>query len=236
MAEKTEETPKRNPVELLAAQANRLAELYALQKQQQVLLEQIEAHNATEAQWTEFLGRNMFPGKQKYSRRQSVRIVDFDIPFWSLVVFLVKLGLAAIPAAFILWVLFWVLTIMMLVVTVSLGVFASGMSSINDILEPAGLPTSTPLPAETGTVQYRLLGSGPVDITYRDAEGESQEETVFLPWTTTFESTEVNTFFSLSADAEDIEQEIACEILHEGEIIEESTSVLGYVICTGFIE
>ena len=36
-----------------------------------------------------------------------VAVVDFDVPFWSLVVFLVKLSVASIPAAIILY-LVWV--------------------------------------------------------------------------------------------------------------------------------
>lgn len=36
-----------------------------------------------------------------------VVVTDFDIPFWSLIQFLVKLALAAIPAGLILIVIFW---------------------------------------------------------------------------------------------------------------------------------
>lgn len=34
-----------------------------------------------------------------------VTVVDIEMPFWSMVIFLVKLAIAAIPAMIILWVL-----------------------------------------------------------------------------------------------------------------------------------
>lgn len=36
------------------------------------------------------------------SNKQPVSVVDFDIPFWSMVRFLIKFAIAAIPAAVIL--------------------------------------------------------------------------------------------------------------------------------------
>jgi len=42
-----------------------------------------------------------------------VTVVDIEMPFWSMVVFLVKLAIAAIPAMIILWVLGVFLTLLL---------------------------------------------------------------------------------------------------------------------------
>jgi hypothetical protein len=38
-----------------------------------------------------------------------VRVVDIDVPFGRLIAFFVKASLAAIPAAIIVWLIFWLL-------------------------------------------------------------------------------------------------------------------------------
>lgn len=55
------------------------------------------------------------------STKQQVEIVDFNIPFWSIVGFLLKLTFAAIPAAIIIASIVWavVLTLMIMVAAIS---------------------------------------------------------------------------------------------------------------------
>lgn len=47
--------------------------------------------------------------------KQQVEIVDFNIPFWSIVWFLLKLTFAAIPAAIIIASIVWAVMLLMMI-------------------------------------------------------------------------------------------------------------------------
>lgn len=49
------------------------------------------------------------------STKQQVEIVDFNIPFWSIVWFLLKLTFAAIPAAIIIASIVWAVMLLLMI-------------------------------------------------------------------------------------------------------------------------
>lgn len=106
---------------LLEEQTRLLAELHELNQRQQNLLQRIAVLSEAEAEWKKHVGEQLFPENRKPERFLGVKVADFDVPFGSLVGFLVKLTLASIPAMIIVWVI--------------LGTLIAGLLSFSGLLQ-----------------------------------------------------------------------------------------------------
>jgi hypothetical protein len=107
--------------------------------------------------------------------RVPVTVHDIDMPFWSLVVFLVKLALAAIPAAII-------VTVLVVVVTAVVGgaIGSSGKRTV-DVIDarpavPQVRPTGPPVPRQpapplNASEEIRAIRSLLSQGKYQDAYG-----------------------------------------------------------------
>lgn len=94
-----------SPTALLAAQSQSLAELVAIQKAQSAQIEALKQQNER------LIAVNQNAGQSR--GLSAVRIENINMPFWSLVGFLIKLSLASIPAMLILWVIFAVIALVL---------------------------------------------------------------------------------------------------------------------------
>lgn len=94
-----------SPTALLAAQSQSLAELVAIQKAQSAQIEALRQQNER------LIAVNQNAGQSR--GLSAVRIENINMPFWSLVTFLIKLSLASIPAMLILWVIFAVIALVL---------------------------------------------------------------------------------------------------------------------------
>lgn len=81
--------------------------------------------------------------------RQETVITDIKMPFWSMVFFMVKWAIAAIPAAIILFGVFLSLTVASILL---LGSFQRGLQLLT--VQPT--PTPTPIALATPTPVYRF--------------------------------------------------------------------------------
>ncbi len=102
----------RTPAESLARQVELLEAIRELLGQQQHLLMGIGEQQigqgrqlADLSKWVNYLGEATFPVSGVHPGQQWVKVQDFNMPFMNLAMFLVKLALASIPAAIVLWVI-----------------------------------------------------------------------------------------------------------------------------------
>jgi hypothetical protein len=89
------------------------------------------------------------------------------------------------------------------------------------------------------TVTYQIGGTGRnrVDLTYENASGNSQQETINVPWSIEFQAP-AGQFVYLSGQlAVRGASTVTCKILVDGEVLEEATSQGEYVIasCSGSV-
>lgn len=89
------------------------------------------------------------------------------------------------------------------------------------------------------TVTYQIGGTArnSVDLTYQNASGNSQQETINVPWSIEFQAP-AGQFVYLSGQlAVKGASTITCKILIDGQIVEEATSKGEYVIasCSGSV-
>ena len=91
---------QRTPTELLDAQVQLLSHIYQTQIKQQELLEKISAQQAASV---------VSSSSQDVTMPGYMKIVDFNMPFFALVGILIKVSLAAIPAAIIVAVIWFAL-------------------------------------------------------------------------------------------------------------------------------
>lgn len=111
--------PQTSPTALLAAQTQSLAELVEIQKAQSAQIQELQRQNER------LIGISVDTKREK--GLSGVRIENINMPFWSLVGFLIKLSLASIPAMLILWVIF---AIIALVLGGVFGVFLGPFSNL----------------------------------------------------------------------------------------------------------
>lgn len=89
------------------------------------------------------------------------------------------------------------------------------------------------------TVTYEIGGTGrnSVKLTYENASGNSQQETINVPWSIEFQAP-AGQFVYLSGQlAVKGKSTVTCKILVDGQVIEEATSEGEYVIasCSGSV-
>lgn len=73
----------------------------------------------------------------------NVTITDVNMPFWSMVRFMVKAALASIPAIIILWIIGVLLIVAMWLIIAGLGLGIAGLSTLS---APKSSPVMTPSP------------------------------------------------------------------------------------------
>ena len=105
-------TAPRTPAESLARQVELLEAIRdSLDRQQRLVLHLSEQQNTQAEQltnlsrWVNYLGDATFPDSDAHPGQQWVKVQDVNVPFMNLSMFLVKLALASIPAAIVLWVI-----------------------------------------------------------------------------------------------------------------------------------
>lgn len=84
------------------------------------------------------------------------------------------------------------------------------------------------------TVTYQIGGTGrnSVDLTYENASGNSQQETINVPWSIEFQAP-AGQFVYLSGQlAVRGKSTVTCKILVDGQVVEEAESEGEYVIAT----
>lgn len=129
----------------------------------------------------------------------------------------------------------WVLGIGVVIIVIWLVSFVGNVVNeterqIRQDLEPAS-PTSY-------TVRYRVGGTASeADITIENESGGSEQKTIDVPWSETFEA-ELGQFVYVSAQSQDdAERTINCEIQVNGAVLESAESRGQYVIasCSGSV-
>lgn len=100
-------------------------------------------------------------------------------------------------------------------------------------------PTAQPTAPIMHTVTYQIGGTGRsrVDLTYRNASGNSQQETINVPWSIEFQAP-AGQFVYLSGQlAVKGKSTVTCKILVDGQVVEEAESEGEYVIasCSGSV-
>jgi hypothetical protein len=99
------------PIQLLESQVKLLEaineEQKALNAKQVELIQTINELKEAQEDGNEKIVRSA------YGIRGLVAITDFDIPFWSLVEFMIKLVLASIPAAIILGIIYFIISVVL---------------------------------------------------------------------------------------------------------------------------
>lgn len=105
-------TVPRTPAESLARQVELLEAIReSLDYQQRLVMHLAEQQNTQAEQltdlskWVNYLGGATFPDSSAHPGLQWVKVQDVNVPFLNLAMFLVKLALASIPAAIVLWVI-----------------------------------------------------------------------------------------------------------------------------------
>lgn len=102
----------RTPAESLARQVELLEAIRELLGQQQHILTSMGEQQIAQgrqladlSKWVNYLGEATFPASRAHPGQQWVKVQDVNVPFMNLAMFLVKLALASIPAAIVLWVI-----------------------------------------------------------------------------------------------------------------------------------
>lgn len=114
-----------------------------------------------------------------------------------------------------------------------------GLSFLSDVVSIA-LEDQEPAarPATTYTVRYRVGGTASkADITIENESGGTEQKTVNVPWSETFEA-ERGQFVYVSAQSQDdASRKINCEITVNGETLETAESSGRFVIasCSGSV-
>lgn len=96
-------------------------------------------------------------------------------------------------------------------------------------------PSSTSSPGSRVTVKYSVGGStDSAFVTYKNQSGNTQQQEVNLPWSRTF-TMQPGDFVYISAQNQESGGSISCSITADGRVIENASSVGGYVIaeCSG---
>jgi|GEM_PF-1620809 len=134
-------TTQKNPVELLEMQVQILAELSQEQRKQQEQIEQLRAEQKTLtrgvgviAESLTGLGQMLRNYLQSYPEGR-VKIADVNMPFLSLVGFIIKVSLAAIPA--------YIIVLILAAMFIGLLSLFCGLSLFS--LVPFAMPTRVPL-------------------------------------------------------------------------------------------
>jgi Flp pilus assembly protein TadB len=105
----------RTPAEMLARQVELLEGIRDTLDNQQQAIVQLAKQQQTQAKElaevskrVDSIGDALFPEDERHPGRQSVKVQDFNMPFFNLAGFMVKVALASIPAAIIIGIL-WLL-------------------------------------------------------------------------------------------------------------------------------
>ncbi len=101
----------KNPNELLAMQTQTMLDLYQLQQQQQEQIKQLLVQQQLTNQHLQDVGALLQETDE--GSDGTVEITNFNMPFGSLMVFLVKFVFAAIPAAIISLALWYVVSMLL---------------------------------------------------------------------------------------------------------------------------
>jgi hypothetical protein len=110
-------TVARTPAEMLARQVELLEGIRDVLGNQQRTITQLAQQQQTQAKelaevskWVNFVGDGLFPEDERHPGRLWIKVQDFNMPFFNLAGFMVKVALASIPAAIIIGVL-WLLAV-----------------------------------------------------------------------------------------------------------------------------
>jgi hypothetical protein len=93
----------RTPAESLALQVDLLEAIRESLDNQQRVVMHLAQQQQTQAEQLLYLSEALLPDAERKPGHQWVKVQDVNVPFMNLAMFLVKLALASIPAAIVLW-------------------------------------------------------------------------------------------------------------------------------------
>lgn len=118
MSEPTPASASKQPLALLDSQVQLLAELRDIQRAQQQQIEELKRQNET---MISLLNAPPQAGLPTRDGLLETKIENFNMPFWSLVGFLIKMSIASIPAALIIAILIGLITALLALLGISIG-------------------------------------------------------------------------------------------------------------------
>lgn len=124
-----------------------------------------------------------------------------------------------------------VVEIVVIVALLAFGLF--GICVIIGVIGAASGGGSSSRSSGSYDVWYKVEGSGPADMTYRNASGDTEQDTVRLPWSKRF-SARRGAFLYVSAQTNSGEDSatIACTITANGSTVARANSRGAYHIAT----
>jgi hypothetical protein len=93
----------RTPADMLARQVELLEAIRESLDNQQRVVMHLAQQQQTQAEQLAYLSEALLPDAERKPGHQWVKVQDVNVPFMNLAMFLVKLALASIPAAIVLW-------------------------------------------------------------------------------------------------------------------------------------
>jgi len=108
------------PVEMLHTQTQALTELVQIQRAQQTQIETLKSQND---HLIGLLANQPAAG----NATGHLKIENFNMPFWSLVGFLIKLSLASIPAMVVMFIILTIIGVILFFVLSALGIAAGSI-------------------------------------------------------------------------------------------------------------
>lgn len=141
---------------------------------------------------------------------------------------------AGIPLAY------WIILGVVVAIVTFMAIFSAvgDRPAIKPVLPSGSGPVDVPATALRRVV-YRVSGTADsVELTYQNESGNGEQRTAFmLPWSEEYRMP-AGAFMYVSAQNAEASGRVTCEILVDGQVVEQATSQGGYVIatCSGSVE